>query len=337
MALGRLMSGVLNPMQVDGAESITATEAGAAAAEATAIALRQNFNALAVFSPSVITDANGHAEVKVKLPDSLTRYRVMAVTVSGGKVVRLGRVSITARMPLMVRPSAPRFLNFGDKFELPVVVQNQTDLPMDVEVGVRASNAELTSGGGRRVTVAGERPCGSAVSCQCGEGRKARFNIGWCQGSIRMPHRWSCRCGRLRLPKRLRRMERLTRGQSCSRSRPHRIPSRSLAAGNHDVVHAVAGTDRCGVVPDGLSVRVLEQISSRVAAVAALKDVLTAFTAKDLPTPDEMKAAVGRDIKRLQGCRMTTEVWVLAAWRTVVAVPEYSRCSRAGDGKGEGL
>jgi uncharacterized protein YfaS (alpha-2-macroglobulin family) len=44
-----------------------------------------------------------------------------------------------------------------------------------------------------------------------------------------------------------------------------------------------------------------EQISSRVVAVAALRDVLTAFKAKDLPTPDEMKAAVARDIKRLQG------------------------------------
>src|SRR6185295_18204835 len=55
--------------------------------------------------------------------------------------------------PLMVRPSAPRFLNFGDKFELPVVVQNQTDSPMEVDVAVRAANVELTSGAGRRITV----------------------------------------------------------------------------------------------------------------------------------------------------------------------------------------
>src|SRR5262249_40889116 len=52
-----------------------------------------------------------------------------------------------------VRPSAPRFLNFGDQFELPVVVQNQTDSPMDVDVAVRTANASLTDGGGRRVTV----------------------------------------------------------------------------------------------------------------------------------------------------------------------------------------
>src|SRR5262249_19847754 len=49
--------------------------------------------------------------------------------------------TITARLPLMARPSAPRFLNFGDRFELPVVVQNQTDVPLSVDVAVRATNA----------------------------------------------------------------------------------------------------------------------------------------------------------------------------------------------------
>jgi uncharacterized protein YfaS (alpha-2-macroglobulin family) len=44
-----------------------------------------------------------------------------------------------------------------------------------------------------------------------------------------------------------------------------------------------------------------EQISSRVMAIAALRDVLAAFDAKGLPKPDELIAAVDRDLKRLQG------------------------------------
>src|SRR3712207_9316174 len=79
------------------------------------------FRALAVFAPSVTTDAQGRAEVKVKVPDNLTRYRVMAVSVAGGKQFGSGESSITARQPLMVPPSAPRFLNFGDQFQFPVV------------------------------------------------------------------------------------------------------------------------------------------------------------------------------------------------------------------------
>src|SRR5262249_61771314 len=117
------------------------------------IQLRENFNALATFASTVPTDQQGRASVKVKLPDNLTRYRVMAVAVAGGREFGYGESLITARLPLMVRPSPPRFLNFGDKFELPIVVQNQTDTPMDVRLAVRASNAELAAGAGRRLTV----------------------------------------------------------------------------------------------------------------------------------------------------------------------------------------
>ena len=107
------------------------------------INLRENFNALAVWSPSVKTDSNGRATVDVKLPDNLTRYRVTAVSVDAGKRFGKTESNITAKQPLMVRPSAPRFMNFGDRIELPVVVQNQTDKDMAVDVAVRASNAKV--------------------------------------------------------------------------------------------------------------------------------------------------------------------------------------------------
>src|SRR5690606_9028358 len=44
--------------------------------------LRSDFRALAAFVPDVTTDEAGKAEVRFKLPDSLTRYRVMAVASS---------------------------------------------------------------------------------------------------------------------------------------------------------------------------------------------------------------------------------------------------------------
>jgi hypothetical protein len=43
-----------------------------------------------------------------------------------------------------------------------------------------------------------------------------------------------------------------------------------------------------------------EQLSSRVLAVAALRDVLTAFQAEGLPKPEEIEAAVKRDVDRLR-------------------------------------
>ena len=44
-----------------------------------------------------------------------------------------------------------------------------------------------------------------------------------------------------------------------------------------------------------------EQYASRILGVAALRDVLTAFEAEGLPSPEAMEAAVSRDIERLQG------------------------------------
>ena len=68
--------------------------------------------------------------------------RLSGAEFPGGVVLAMrffdgGWLNITARLPLSVRPSAPRFANFGDSFELPVVVQNQTDAPLQVDVAVR--------------------------------------------------------------------------------------------------------------------------------------------------------------------------------------------------------
>lgn len=117
------------------------------------VAVRTNLDALALFDPDVATDADGLATVAFDLPDNLTRYRIMAVAVDGADRFGSAESSITAQLPLQVRPSAPRFLNFGDRFELPVVVQNQTDSPVEVDVVVQASNLRLDGPTGKRVTV----------------------------------------------------------------------------------------------------------------------------------------------------------------------------------------
>src|SRR5262249_6103818 len=122
-------------------DEVTETVTVSGSAPETEIRTRMNFNPLATFAPVVLTDAAGRATVQIKLPDNLTRYRVMAVAVAGEKQFGKGESAITARLPLMARPSAPRFLNFGDRIELPVVVQNQTDAPMQVDVVARATNA----------------------------------------------------------------------------------------------------------------------------------------------------------------------------------------------------
>jgi uncharacterized protein YfaS (alpha-2-macroglobulin family) len=297
--------------------NVDAVLAGAPAGEAEqqAIRLRENFNALAVFAPSVQTDAQGRAEVKVKVPDNLTRYRVMAVSVAGGKQFGSGESSITAREPLMVRPSAPRFLNFGDRFELPVVVQNQTDKPVEAEVAVRATNAEFTEGQGRRVTVPANDRVEVRFPTSASKAGTARFQIGAVSGrfsdaaQIELPV-WTPATTEAFA----------TYGEmdaSGAIVQPVKAPpdvfkqfgglevqtsSTQLQALTDAVLYLVAYPFECS-----------EQLSSRILAVAALRDVLTAFKAKEMPKPEEMNAAVARDIKRLQG--MQNDDGGFAFWR----------------------
>jgi len=117
------------------------------------VTVRSNFDAVALFAPDVTTDAAGHAAVDLQLPDNLTRYRVMVVAAAGTQQFGSGEANVTAELPLMVRPTAPRFLNFGDRVELPVTVQNNGDTSLDADVVVESANLGADVPAGVRVTV----------------------------------------------------------------------------------------------------------------------------------------------------------------------------------------
>lgn len=109
----------------------------------TELILRSNFNPLANFTPSVATNEEGIVKIPFSIPDNLTRYRIWAVAVSGSDLYGLGDNLITARLPLLLRVSPPRFLNYGDSCDLPVVVQNLTEKVLQVKIVIRSRNAKI--------------------------------------------------------------------------------------------------------------------------------------------------------------------------------------------------
>jgi uncharacterized protein YfaS (alpha-2-macroglobulin family) len=111
--------------------------------QTTGVFPRHQFAALAHFEPAARTDAEGRVRVGFTLPSNLTRYRVTAVASAGTSEFGLGESSITTSRSLMVRPSPPRFLTAGDRFDLPVLVQNGTSLRMTVRMAWRARGLEL--------------------------------------------------------------------------------------------------------------------------------------------------------------------------------------------------
>lgn len=272
----------------------------------TPIQVRTNFNPLALFAPEEHTDAAGQAHVEVTVPDNLTRYRVMVVAVADGKFFGSGESSITARLPLMVRPSAPRFLNFGDQFELPIVIQNQTDEDMTVDVATRSANLVLMGGPdphaqGKRVLVPANDRVEVRFPAMTESAGTARIQIGATSGS---------------------------RADAAEVSLPVWTPATTEAFAVYGEIDdgaimqpvlppedVIPGFGALEISTSSTALQALtdaylylvsypfecsEQLASRVLGVAALRDVLTAFDAPGLPAPAEVTAAVERDIQRLQ-------------------------------------
>jgi uncharacterized protein YfaS (alpha-2-macroglobulin family) len=290
----------------------------------TEILTRMNFNPLATFAPVVLTDAAGRATVQIKLPDNLTRYRVMAVAVAGEKQFGKGESAITARLPLMARPSAPRFLNFGDRFELPVVIQNQTDAPMQVDVVARATNAVFvvppsggsglanqplplkgdttnTSNAGRRMTVPANDRVEVRFPATTVSPGVARFQIAASAGKRSDAAEISIAVWTPATTEAF-----ATYGEIDDGAIVQPVQAPSSAFKQFGGLEVTTSSTQLQSLTDAVlyltsyPYECAEQISSRILAVAALRDALGAFDAKGLPPPKELIAAVNRDLKRLE-------------------------------------
>ncbi len=279
-------------------DSVQASRSGEASGSP--IAERTDFAALAVFEPTVITDTSGRASVDVPLPDNLTRYRVMVVAGAGNDRFGSVQANITARLPLMVRPSAPRFANFGDSFELPVVVQNQTDQPMEVDVVLQTANLRLDGPAGRRVTLAANDRVEVRFPVGAEAAGTARFRVAGISGDD---------------------------ADAAVVELPVYNPSTAEAFATYGVLDEGATVQPVlapiGVIPQfgGLEIttsstslqaltdavlylseypyRSSDALAGRIMAIAALRDVLEAFSAEGLPSAEELDRAVSDDIARL--------------------------------------
>ena len=280
-------------------------EAGMAMDEAApsgdAIQIRIDFNPLAAFEPEVRTNSQGRASIRVNLPDNLTRYRVMVVAVDEkGSGFGSGEASITARLPLMVRPSAPRFLNFGDMFELPVVLQNQTGKDLETNVVVQFSNLELEGDQGYKVTVPANDRIEIRFPMSTEMAGTAKFRIAATSDSYA-----DAAAGELPVYTPATTEAFATYGVIDQGAiiqpvaRPEDVfpqfggleintSSTALQALTDAVVYLYTYPYECA-----------EQLASRILGIAALRDVLSAFEAEGLPSPQEMEDRVAKDLETL--------------------------------------
>lgn len=90
-------------------------------------ALRRDFNPCAGWQPALRTDAAGKFTASFTMPDTLTRYRVIAVAHHGESRFGHTQADLVVNKPLMVEPQAPRFASEGDTLDIRALVQNASE------------------------------------------------------------------------------------------------------------------------------------------------------------------------------------------------------------------
>lgn len=271
------------------------------------IDVREDFRPLALFAPAVATDRRGRASVALTLPDSLTRYRVMAVAAHADRYFGSGESSITARLPLTVRPSPPRFLNVGDRFELPVVVHNQSQRVATVDVAIRTDLLALTAGAGRRVAVPANGRVEVRFPAVADVDGVARVQVGGSETGANTGANAMADAASIEIPVRRPVASESFATYGTLEAGVVKLPV-AVPAGV-DMRHGGLEITTAGTQVHGLSdalayltsypYRCSEQLASRILAVVAVRDVLAALAVADVPSPAQMDAALARDLAAL--------------------------------------
>ena len=134
------------PMALGMSVAETGTPGGAASGGAggeVAPTLRSNFADTAYWVASSVADENGIVEVKFKVPDNLTTWKIKAWTMGDGTRVGSGTSDIISSKDLIIRPQTPRFFTERDQIVLSAVVHNYLASEKSVKVVIENEGGHL--------------------------------------------------------------------------------------------------------------------------------------------------------------------------------------------------
>jgi hypothetical protein len=116
--------------------------------------VREYFPETLLWRPEVITDAAGHAQVKFRMADNITTWKMYAVASTKNGQVGIAEKEVTAFQSFFVDLDPPKYLTEGDEIYLPAQVRNYTEKQQKVDVSM--DNAEwftFLAGAKQQVTV----------------------------------------------------------------------------------------------------------------------------------------------------------------------------------------
>lgn len=102
--------------------------------------LREYFPETLFWSPEIITGKTGRAEVKFKMADNITTWKLYTVASTKNGKIGIAEREVTAFQPFFVDLEPPKFLTDGDEIFLPTPIRNYTDAKQ--KVGVTMTKAD---------------------------------------------------------------------------------------------------------------------------------------------------------------------------------------------------
>lgn len=107
------------------------------------VQVREDFLDTAYWNPDLITDEEGHAQVRITLPDNVTTWQLDTRGVTPDTHVGQAEGLVVSTKDLLIRPVTPRFLVFGDHVVLAAIVNNNTSTSLDTDVSLQVSGFQL--------------------------------------------------------------------------------------------------------------------------------------------------------------------------------------------------
>jgi len=100
--------------------------------------LRDYFPETLVWQPSLETDKQGRAQLKFKLADNITTWKMSVIgSTEDGQIGTIEK-EIRAFQPFFIEHDPPRILTEGDEISLPVVVRNYLDHTQSVNLEIKS-------------------------------------------------------------------------------------------------------------------------------------------------------------------------------------------------------
>jgi hypothetical protein len=127
--------------------------------------LREYFPETLVWQPALETDKLGRAQLKFKLADNITTWKMSVIGSTEDGEIGTAETEIKSFQPFFVEHDPPRILTEGDQISLPVVLRNYLERPQAVDLEIKPESwftlqgpahqrANVPAGGAARETFA---------------------------------------------------------------------------------------------------------------------------------------------------------------------------------------